>query len=149
MCSLSTAAASGKCVTDFTLTFPPEPRWVRSARDAVRTALAPVVPAGSGVVETAALLTSEIVTNAVVAALGCLSSSPVELYAEWTPGGAVRVLVHDDAPGDPRVPCGMPDPESEHGRGLMLLSACATEWGVCHHVPGRGKTVWFTLGGWG
>ncbi|WP_326598469.1 ATP-binding protein [Streptomyces sp. NBC_01803] len=148
MCTLPAAALAGKPVTDFTLTFPPEPRWVRSARDAVRTALTPVVPDGSGVVETAALLTSEVVTNAVAAALGCLSGAPVELYAEWTPSGTVRVLVHDDAPGDLRLPCGVPDPESEHGRGLLLLSLYATEWGVCHHVPGRGKTVWFTLEGW-
>ncbi|WP_059012700.1 ATP-binding protein [Streptomyces specialis] len=148
MCTLPAAVSPGKPVTDFTLTFPPEPRWVRGARDAVRTALAPLVPAGSGVLETAALLTSELVTNAVSAALACVSVSPVELHAEWTSNGAIRVLVHDDAPGEPRPPRGVPDVEAEHGRGLLLLSLYATDWGVCRHVPRGGKIVWFTLDGW-
>ncbi|WP_049579554.1 ATP-binding protein [Streptomyces sp. SBT349] len=143
MCSVAVPALSGKPAADFSLTFPPEPRWVRGARDAVRTALAPVVP---GLVDTAALLTSELVTNAVTATLECLTVSNLALHAEWSPAGAVRVLVHDTAPGLPRVPALPPDADAEGGRGLLLISRYASDWGVCHHAPGRGKFVWFTLG---
>ncbi|MDT0346662.1 ATP-binding protein [Streptomyces litchfieldiae] len=142
MCSVAIPALAGKPAADFSLTFPPEPRWVRGARDAVRTALTPVVP---GLVDTATLLTSELVTNAVTATLGCLPSSHVALYAEWSPAGAVRVLVHDTAPGVPELPGTPVDEDAEHGRGLLLISLFASEWGVCHHAPGRGKVVWFTL----
>jgi anti-sigma regulatory factor (Ser/Thr protein kinase) len=133
-------------VSDFSLTFPPEPRWVRGARDAVRTALSPVTPERSELVETATLLTSELVTNAVTASRSCLSAAPVALYAKWSPAGAVRVLVHDRAPGEPRPGAVPPDDEAEGGRGLLLIARYATDWGVWRHLPGRGKTVWFQLG---
>jgi anti-sigma regulatory factor (Ser/Thr protein kinase) len=130
-------------LADFSLTFPPEPRWVRAAREAVRTALAPLVDAD--LLELATLLTSELVTNAVIASLA--APAPIALHGEWTPAGAVRILVHDQAAGLPLLPDAVPLPEEEHGRGLLLLTALATDWGVCHHIPGPGKIVWFTLGG--
>ncbi|MGP4109860.1 ATP-binding protein [Streptomyces sp. 4N509B] len=127
-------------LSQFSLTFPPEPCWVRAARDAVRTALGPVLDAES--VESATLLTSELVTNAVVAS----ARAPISVHGEWTPTGTVRVLVHDRAPGTPELPARLPSPETdEHGRGLLLISLLATDWGVCHHAPGLGKIVWFTL----
>lgn len=132
---------------DFTLTFPPVPQWVRGARDAVRTALGPALPGLSDLVDTAVLLTSELVTNAVVASSGSLRPGPVGLYAAWAPlEDAVRVLVHDTAPGNPASSAGLPPAEEEHGRGLPLISLYAKDWGVCHHGPGPGKTVWFRLG---
>ncbi|MEV1010717.1 ATP-binding protein [Streptomyces sp. NPDC049881] len=129
----------------FSLTFPPEPGWVRGAREVVRTALAPVVRPGSELVDTAVLLTSEVVTNAVTAARGCRTREPVALYGEWTGAGGVRVLVRDGAPGGPPPVRARPDDDAEHGRGLLLMSLYAGDWGVCRHAPGRGKVVWFTL----
>ncbi|MDR6973563.1 anti-sigma regulatory factor (Ser/Thr protein kinase) [Streptomyces sp. 3330] len=37
------------------------------------------------------------------------------------------------------------DPESEGGRGLLLLDALVDKWGVSP-TPGGGKTVWFEYG---
>ncbi|MEV5506180.1 ATP-binding protein [Streptomyces orinoci] len=127
---------------DFALVFPPAPGWVRTAREAVRTAL--TAAHREELTDTALLLTSEAVTNAINACRGSGCSAPVTLHAEWAAGGALRVLVRDDAPGMPRL--GRPYPErQESGRGLLLISACATDWGVCRHGPGPGKAVWFRI----
>nr|WP_019711415.1 ATP-binding protein [Streptomyces xinghaiensis] len=59
-------------------------------------------------------------------------------------------------------PCGMPWPQAaqgdgtapepapetaEHGRGLLLVQACADDWGTMWHGgrPPTGKSVWFRL----
>lgn len=54
---------------------------------------------------------------------------------------AVRVEVSD---GSDQVPSFSSDvsPDSETGRGLVLLDAVADKWGV-DAGPGGGKTVWF------
>jgi anti-sigma regulatory factor (Ser/Thr protein kinase) len=143
MCPTLTLIPSPASLADFSITFPPQPQWVRSARDAVRTALTPLVE--PELIELAALLTSELVTNAVVASLDSLSPSPIAVHSEWTPTGTIRILVHDQAPGTPLAPDDFPPPEAEHGRGLLLISLHATDWGVCHHIPGPGKITWFTL----
>ncbi|WP_051722386.1 ATP-binding protein [Streptomyces albus] len=68
----------------------------------------------------------------------------------------LRVSVRDDDP------CGMPWPQAaqgdgtapesapetaEHGRGLLLVQACADAWGTVWHGgrPPSGKSVWFEL----
>jgi anti-sigma regulatory factor (Ser/Thr protein kinase) len=134
-------------LADFSLTFPPHPQWVHTSREAVRTALAPVVAADAELTELATLLTSELVTNAVVASADSLTPAPIAVHGEWTPTHTLRILVHDQAPGTPSSPDDFPPPEEEHGRGLLLITLYATDWGVCHHIPGPGKVVWFTLGG--
>lgn len=40
------------------------------------------------------------------------------------------------------TPAAEPHPESEGGRGLLLLDALVDKWGVSP-APGGGKTVWF------
>ncbi|MEV8061054.1 ATP-binding protein [Streptomyces antimycoticus] len=84
---------------DFSLVFPPDPGWVRTAREDVRTALR--TANRTDLTDTALLLTSEAVTNAVNACRTSGCSAPVTLYAEWGPYGTLRVLVSDDAPGIP------------------------------------------------
>ncbi|MFI1329763.1 ATP-binding protein [Streptomyces sp. NPDC020845] len=84
---------------DFSLVFPPDPTWVRTAREAVRTALR--TANRPDLTDTALLLTSEAVTNAVTACLHSGCAAPVTLYAEWAALGTLRVLVSDDAPGMP------------------------------------------------
>jgi anti-sigma regulatory factor (Ser/Thr protein kinase) len=137
-------------LADFSLSFPPQPQWVHASREAVRAALAPVVSADADLTDLAdlaALLTSELVTNAVVASADSLTPAPIAVHGEWTPTHTLRILVHDQAPGTPCPPDDLPPPEEEHGRGLLLITLYATDWGVCHHIPGPGKVVWFTLGG--
>lgn len=130
--------------TDFSLVFPPDPVWVRSAREGVRTLLA--AAGNPALADVALLLTSEVVTNAVLACRRAGTQARLTLFAECATPGALRVLVTDDAPGLPE-PHPRPGCEAEHGRGLPLLSVCATAWGVCRHGPGPGKAVWFELGG--
>ncbi|MFD8998715.1 ATP-binding protein [Streptomyces abikoensis] len=126
---------------DFSLGFLPVPSLVREVRAAVRTAL---LAAGRlDLLDDTLLLTSEVVTNAVNACRRSDCTSPVTVYAKWMYGGALLVLVRDYAPGTPHErawPVG-----GESGRGLALVRACATDWGVCRHGHGPGKAVWFRV----
>jgi anti-sigma regulatory factor (Ser/Thr protein kinase) len=56
----------------------------------------------------------------------------------------VRVEVTDDSDQLPASPAQL-DPESEGGRGLLLLDAMTDKWGVSLW-RGGGKTVWFECG---
>ena len=83
------------------------------------------------------LLVTELTTNAVLHA-----RSPIRLSV--TPGpDRVRVEVRDDDPRPLAAPS-RPDPESERGRGLWLVDAISTSWGVNSNE--KGKTVWFEVG---
>ncbi|NEW74811.1 ATP-binding protein [Streptomyces rhizosphaericus] len=130
---------------DFSLVFPPDPGWVRTAREAVRTALH--TAKRTDLTDTALLLTSEAVTNAVNTCRTSGTSAPVTLYAEWGPYGTLRVLVSDEAPGLPAQPLARDTADAESGRGLLIIGSSATDWGVCHHGPGPGKAVWFQVSG--
>jgi anti-sigma regulatory factor (Ser/Thr protein kinase) len=81
-------------------------------------------------VATAVLLTSELVTNAVLHAESDIAVTVQE--GEW-----LRIEVFDEKP----------DQLSQHqlgrGRGLRLVDALAAGWGV--RAEGRGKAVWFEL----
>ena len=83
-----------------------------------------------------ALLTSEVVTNAVLHA-----REPFILHLEDR-GDGVLVTVEDP---DGTLPTQAdPGPLSVGGRGLAIVSALATEWGA-EPVPGDGKRVWFRV----
>ena len=89
----------------------------------------------SELVDTAALLVSELVTNAVRHAL-----APFALVVS-ADAGEVELSVED---GDPRQPVTrQAEPLDQTGRGLLLLSALADEWGV-RPLP-VGKSIWFRL----
>lgn len=112
---------------------PAHPLSARRARRFVLTALDAF--AVRGVDEVAELLTSEVVTNAVVHA-----HSSVRISVEGVADG-VRVSVADS---DPLIPAlRRPVDDAEHGRGLHLVDTLAARWGV---EPGDGgKSVWFEL----
>lgn len=86
-------------------------------------------------VDTAELLVSEIVTNALVHA-----GTSVEVAFSFVDGG-LRVEVTDGSPHAP-TPRGY-GPQAGTGRGLMLLEELVDEWGVL--TRGHGKTVWFVI----
>jgi anti-sigma regulatory factor (Ser/Thr protein kinase) len=138
--------ADSRLHADFSLVFPADPGWVRPAREAVRASLA--TAQRPELTETAMLLTSEVVTNAVNACCGGSCSAPLTLYAEWA-ADRFRVLVQDDAPGLPAPSRRPPEAGDEHGRGLFLVEECADRWGVCRSGcgPGHGKAIWFELEG--
>lgn len=88
------------------------------------------------VVDVAELLTSEIVTNAVVHA-ACAPEVGVARRDD-----AVRVEVVDNATSAPHLRHVPPDATA--GRGLAIVDAMATRWGVERRESG-GNVVWFEL----
>ncbi len=94
--------------------------------------------------EIAELLTSELVTNALVH-----TDRDAELTATVGPRG-LRVEVRDFATRRPklRVPHADDGTHSTHGRGLVLVQSLADAWGVAALGTGMtGKVVWFELDG--
>ncbi|WP_372441041.1 ATP-binding protein [Actinacidiphila acididurans] len=92
------------------------------------------------VAETAVLLVSELVTNAVrhsrVAGRYILARCVLR-------EDALRVEVGDAGDGVPVVRAA--GDEAEGGRGLALVDALAAKWGTEPRAYGIGKTVWFEL----
>jgi anti-sigma regulatory factor (Ser/Thr protein kinase) len=88
-------------------------------------------------IETAMLLVSEVVTNAVKHGSG----RPV-LDIDVQPE-VLRVTVTDDAPGVPELQRDNP-PLADGGRGLQLVETLAARWGTNRRLP-SGKSVWFEL----
>ena len=92
----------------------------------------------SSVCDVAELLSSELVTNAVVHA-----RSPVELEAAYDDASVLRIDVYDRSP-DPVSQTVRPVCDgAEGGRGLAIVARLATHWGV--DPSAQGKRVWFTL----
>ena len=83
------------------------------------------------------VLTSEIVTNAIAHGEG-----EIVLRTSRTPGEA-RVEVLDGSAQPPQLGCAAVD--AEGGRGLMLVEALSTAWGVRRAQGRDGKAVWFTV----
>ena len=83
----------------------------------------------------AELLVSELVTNAINhGRTTCL----LELTATST---VLRAAVADDGDGAPQLRYA--GPEAESGRGLAIVEALASRWGV--EPTSSGKVVWFEL----
>ncbi|MFF8841335.1 ATP-binding protein [Streptomyces sp. NPDC015127] len=89
--------------------------------------------------DTALLIVSELVTNAVVHTDGHLVSCQL-LLAD----GRLRVTVQDQgsAPTGPRVCHGL---EEERGRGLLLVESLSTAWGTYDREHSAGRAVWAEL----
>ena len=86
--------------------------------------------------DVAALLTSELVTNAIRHEPG-----PTVTVSFACSPGELRVDVHDTSR---RLPVIVDvSAEAEAGRGLMLVATLAADWGVCRNPVG--KSVYFTL----
>ncbi|GGS16460.1 hypothetical protein GCM10010252_64770 [Streptomyces aureoverticillatus] len=120
-------------------TFEPVGRSVATARSFVRDTLQGW--GFSDIVDDAVVLTSELVTNAVVHA-----GTAADVLCLRTED-AVRIEVSDHYPereiplqGSPAT---MGSPDREGGRGLQLCAALATRWGVDY--TSTHKQVWFQL----
>ncbi len=122
-----------------TATFDPVGRSVATARAFVRDTLQ-----GWGcadIVDDAVVLTSELVTNAVVHA-----GTAADVLCLRNDGG-VRISVADRYP-EREIPLQnagqvVVHPDREGGRGLLLCGALASRWGV-EYTPAQ-KHVWFQL----
>jgi len=115
-----------------TRTFEPDAATVVAARHFVASTLA----AWSVAADDVPLLVSELATNAVLHARSEFTVS-IALGA-----GLLRVEVSD---GNSRMPIVAVVPADAYsGRGLMLVQALASAWGVERHTD-QGKTVWFEM----
>jgi len=133
-----------------TAAYQPEPAAAAAARRFVRDTLRLWELTGQSdsqdaLVDDAVLLTSELVTNAVLHA-GTPVQVTCRLLADQS-DGAVEIAVldrrpaqfHADLPGSPAEAA-----ERTNGRGLQLPSELASAWGVTY--ARAAKAVWFRLG---
>ncbi len=90
------------------------------------------------VCDVAELLSSELVTNAVIHA-----RSSVAVEAAFDESSTLRIEVYDRAPGEVSETPKPPAEGAEGGRGLAIVSRLACRWGV--DTLAQGKRVWFTL----
>jgi anti-sigma regulatory factor (Ser/Thr protein kinase) len=92
--------------------------------------------------DTAALIVSELVTNAVQASANLVTVEPPVVYLGVTSDGLSMMLhVWDASPEMPEPKDTAPD--EEHGRGLMLVDAMTKDHGV--YRKAGGKVVWALL----
>jgi serine/threonine-protein kinase RsbW len=115
--------------------FPGDPGQVAHARRFVHRALAVHGPA-----EDAALLTSELATNAIQHTASGEGGTFEVIICKYP--RTVRIAVVDA--GSPSVPTLVPPGRlNASGRGLALVEALARQWG--HQGNQRGRAVWFEL----
>ncbi|SHL59276.1 ATP-binding protein [Actinacidiphila paucisporea] len=116
--------------------FPAHPASVGRARHAVMEALPyglpPQLHAELG------FITSELVTNAIRHG-ACADADEVVELVLWPTDGHYWLAVSDPGPGKPAVDH-RPSPDTESGRGLLLVDALADAWAVVPR-PYRGKSV--------
>ena len=87
--------------------------------------------------EIALLLTSEVVSNAVLHA-----ATRLALDVGWDEdAGVLRIEVRDGSPDLPEIR--VPAPDATGGRGILLLERLARRWGA--RPEAEGKVVWFEL----
>jgi anti-sigma regulatory factor (Ser/Thr protein kinase) len=116
------------------LELPPERGSIPRARQFLRKVLSDEVPLEA--LEIAELLTSELVTNAVLH-----SGTPLEVRVRQH-RSRVRVEVADRTVDRPVLRAN-PDPLALNGRGLQFVDRLSTKWGVSQER--HGKVVWFEV----
>ena len=113
-----------------TLDLPPEPRSATRARQLTREQLAALCPEEA--IEVAALLVTELVSNAVLHA-----RTDIVLMVDVAPGRVI-LRVRDGSKATP-VQHGY-GVEAATGRGIALVEQLASAWGVDRSE--EGKEVW-------
>jgi anti-sigma regulatory factor (Ser/Thr protein kinase) len=103
--------------------------------------------------ETIELVVSEIVTNGVQASVGLSGSRyngrwkpgspPVRL---WVQSDRARVLVQVWDANDQLPERRQPEPDAEHGRGLLIVESLSATFGVYRPAHSSGKVVWALCG---
>jgi anti-sigma regulatory factor (Ser/Thr protein kinase) len=121
------------CGVEVRATLAADPRCVGEARRVTTTTLNDWGLAG--LTDTASLLVSELMTNALLHA-----RSGVDIVIRRDPSGA-RIEVCDHSPLAPRIRHFSADAGT--GRGIRLLDTLASDWGV--EPRDGGKCVWFIL----
>jgi anti-sigma regulatory factor (Ser/Thr protein kinase) len=142
------ATGSGRLGPDFSdrvdIELEREPHAPSRARAEIREALAGRLDEDE--ISTVVLLTSELVTNAVIH-----PNAPEEQSMDlrfWVYDSGIRVEVED--PGNGFDPGNRTSSSRHGGRGLLLVDRCAMSWGARRTEDDRGQRfcVWFEfLGG--
>ena len=110
--------------------FPPDAAAVHTARRYVRDCLA-----SQGLASfTAEMIVSELMANVIRHA-----GSPVTVSVHV--GHSIRIEVHDDSRALPSIM--EADEDAECGRGLAIVDALASRWGV--RPTEAGKCVWVEM----
>ncbi|MET8576855.1 ATP-binding protein [Streptomyces sp. NPDC005012] len=114
------------------------PRARRALRELMRCEV-PGRPLDGEVLETAELLTTELVTNALV------HTGRGAVLKVTVTGRRLRVEVRDFVRHRPSCLSGdrMADDDATGGRGMLLVATLADAWGIRGHA--LGKSVWFEL----
>ena len=106
-----------------------------------RSFVAKAIGADNPAADVAILLTSEIVTNAVVHSSSRCAGGTVVLVVTEISGG-LRIEVADNG-SDLSTPVVKGDVYASDGHGLFLVQALADQWGYVRDETGT--TVWFWL----
>jgi len=105
-------------------------------------------------VQTAALVVSELVSNAVQASRRITGSRFAGAWAPGTPPVRVWLSADEyrlviqvwDGSDEPPVPQPV-EPEADSGRGLLLVGSLSAEWGCYEPENSSGKVVWAVIEG--
>ncbi|MFI9210193.1 ATP-binding protein [Streptomyces sp. NPDC053253] len=116
--------------------FDHQPESVKAARDFTTRTLRAWGLDDTGDIR---LVVSELATNALAHG----SDAEHGFLVRLEPGAdGIRLEVHDSRdPHQPLPEPAAPDPAAETGRGLVIVDALSTLWGVDPRQP-RGKIVW-------
>lgn len=114
---------------------PTTPSKARSWSQARLRDVLPEHPGAADILDEAAIVVSELVSNAVQA------GAQVATLTLSIEQDRVRIGVADDAGGRPAVT--RSGPTDEHGRGLLIVEALCHDWGVTR--TRTGKQVWAEL----
>ena len=120
------------------LTIPGRPEQVSTARTFVAQTLS-AHPIGTDS-DTATLLTSEIVTNAIAHTKSGIEGGTVTIVVIGVPRGVLVEVIDDGSAGAPIV---KGDLYAAEGHGLFLVQHLAAQWGYLRDTAGT--TVWFHL----
>ena len=117
-------------------TFPPIPDSVREARLFVLRELPSLTETTRDQIN---LIVSELATNAVLHAETTFTVA-LQLTRE-----TLTIEVTDQDNAQPAPASDPPSPDQLHGRGLLIVTHLATEWGITPNPQKHGKTVWVKL----
>jgi serine/threonine-protein kinase RsbW len=109
--------------------FAAQPMQVAHARRFIAGVLS-----GFGAAEDIVLCVCELASNAVLHSCSREPGGQFTVRVSVSPGGRIRAEVVDR--GGPWKP-GPTAPDEEHGRGLLIVAALATRWGVTGSEAGR------------
>jgi len=119
------------------VTVPGSPEQVSGTRTFIARTLAELPGVDR---DAATLLTSELVTNAILHTESGAPGGTVTVVVLEVPGGVVVEVVDDGSPGMPVVKA---DVYAAEGHGLFLVQQLAAQWGYLRDPAGT--TVWFHL----